>query len=492
MNLKKLVFRADGNSQTGLGHLYRVFALIEMFDAYFEIVLVTRTSSNIEVIPKKYKTCLMPSGVTIENEPFWLHEQFNPSSHMIIADGYQFGSHYQNQIKKLGFKLMYVDDLVEGKIHADIVVNHAANINLSHYSTIKETTFGLGTDFAILRPLFLEAALNDRLVDNITDIFVCFGGADTLDLSLKAVQALLQLPNQLSVHIVLGAAYQHSKMFELAKDQNNITLYTNLDELALYQLMKKCQAAIAPASTIVYELCAIKMPVLSGYFVENQINIYNALLNKGAIFGCGDLRTFTVNDFKDKFEKFFSIRNFSSYIDAQKTLFDGQSPSRFLQLLHSVFIEFRKATPEDMAMVYEWSNDPLVRSNSYNSSNIDIDTHKKWFSSKIIDSRALFLIAVYDSQPAGIVRYEIGDSHTTVGVLVADGFRGKKLSPTLLKESAKEYFKQNKLPIFAYIKKENTASVKAFESAGYSYYKQEIVKGAQSFVYKLELNDHKK
>ena len=28
---KKIIFRADGNATTGLGHLYRLFALVEMY-----------------------------------------------------------------------------------------------------------------------------------------------------------------------------------------------------------------------------------------------------------------------------------------------------------------------------------------------------------------------------------------------------------------------------------------------------------------------------
>jgi len=72
--------------------------------------------------------------------------------------------------------------------------------------------------------------------------------------------------------------------------------------------------------------------------------------------------------------------------------------------------------------------------------------------------------------------------------LVAENFRGKKLSPSFLSESAKYYFKRNHLPIFAYIKEGNKASIKTFESAGYSFYKKENVNKIASLVYKLENN----
>lgn len=489
---KTIVFRADGNATTGLGHLYRLFALVEIYKQYFDVVFVTKKTSNVEVIPQHYNPFFIPDDITIHQEPEWLQTHFNPSEYLIIADGYQFNSAYQKQIKNGGFQLIYIDDLIQGKMYADILINHAANINLSQYETSANTQLALGTNYAILRPSFIKAAQHTREIGKIRDAFVCFGGADALDISLKATKALLQISQIKSIHVVLGAAYSHSDIFELAKTNENIKIHKNLDEESLCQLMNQCQIAIAPASTIVFELCSVKMPILSGYFVDNQKNIYQALFKEGAIYGCGDFTNFSAEAFKGHLEKLLVETEMNSYLKEQQRLFDGQSPSRFIHLLNTLFISFRKALAEDVMLVYDWSNDLVVRQNSYDSEPIVWEHHKTWFSSKIKDEKTLFLIALYDDQPAGIVRYEIGKEHSVVGVLVAENFRGRKLSTSFLSESAKQYFKQNNLPIFAYIKDENKASIKAFESAGYSFHENKIIKESPSFVYKLELNDYKK
>ncbi|WP_445735868.1 UDP-2,4-diacetamido-2,4,6-trideoxy-beta-L-altropyranose hydrolase [Mariniflexile sp.] len=483
---KKIVFRADGNSDTGLGHLYRLFALVEIYKKQFQFVFVTKAASTKTIFPKDYPISFIPEDITVADEPIWLHQHFNPSEYLIIADGYQFKSNYQKQLKDEGYYLMYIDDLVEGKLYADVIVNHAANVDASNYQVQPYTSLALGTEYAILRPLFVKAAQTERRINVTTNAFVCFGGADALDLSYKATKALLQTDKIKSIHVVLGAAYKHSEIETLASQNAQVKLYRNLDELALYNLMKSCHLAIAPSSTIVYELCSVKMPILSGYFIDNQISMYNALLQKGAIEGAGDLTTFTVEDFKAKLNIIINQKQVDHYLKAQEKLFDGQSSNRFIKLLNDFMVSFRKATKEDMMLVYNWSNDPLVRQNSYNTDEIDLGNHKKWFNQKIIDDKTLFLIALFDNQPAGVVRYEIKEGHTVVGILVAENFRGKKLSPSFLSESAKYYFKQNHLPIFAYIKEENKASIKAFESAGYSFYKKESVKEIASFVYKLE------
>ena len=242
-------------------------------------------------------------------------------------------------------------------------------------------------------------------------------------------------------------------------------------------------------STIVYELCAVTMPILSGYFAENQLNIYQALSERGAIAKGGDFSHYSINDFREKITQIIKEPNHSNYIREQQKLFDGNSDYRFIKLLNDAYTSFRKAKKEDMKRVFDWSNDELVRQNSYNSEPIKLEEHEKWFYSKIKIKNNLFLIALYDGIEAGIVRYEIKEGFTVVGISILKDFREKKLAASFLEMSAKEYFKIHEFPVLAYIKEENIASVKSFENAGYVFHEKKIIDGVSSFVYKLEKND---
>ena len=136
--------------------------------------------------------------------------------------------------------------------------------------------------------------------------------------------------------------------------------------------------------------------------------------------------------------------------------------------------------------MFDWSNDDLVRQNSFNSEKLIFQNHDKWFSDKLKDDKHLFLIAMVNNQEAGLVRYSIEETHAVVGISISESFRGKQLAVGFLVESAKQYFKTNALPIFAYIKKDNIASIKSFEKAGYVYLKDAEVNGHDSKVYHLE------
>ena len=486
MSRKKILFRADGNSVTGLGHLYRLFALIDIYKDQYEYVLLTKEESSLSIIPKKYTYATIPKEVGVSEEPIWLSKNYDSENYIIVADGYQFGIEYQKKIRESGFFLMYVDDKVlEGTI-ANIVVNHSENIRRSDYASAVVETFALGTQYAILRPAFLCVSKRDiRKINMIQSAFVCFGGADPNNLTLKAIKGLLEIEEIEQIHVVLGGAYVHTEIFMLDTSNEKVSIYQNLNEDALCKAMQDCDFAIAPASTILYELCSVGTPVLSGYYAENQKNIYESLLQKRVIYGGGDFNLYEAINFKEKTRSILNRKDYKEYLKNQKDIFDGYSDRRFTKILREAFITFRKATEEDVKKTHIWSNEDLVRQNSFHSDSISFEDHQEWFFNKLADDKTLFLIGQFFDDDAVVIRIEKQAEYSLIGISVSKEFRGKKLATSFLIKSAKYYFKQNSLPILAYIKTENTPSIKSFEGAGFKFYKEDMIHGVPSLVYKL-------
>jgi len=486
--MKTIICRADGNAKVGLGHLYRMFALYEMYKDTFEVIYVTREDSELKVIPSAYNLKVIPSAVAFEDEHLWLNENFDAEECIVLIDGYHFVDVYQKQLKTHNFYVMYVDDLVTQKSYADIIVNHSPNLERQDFNTDKNALIALGTKYAILRPAFLEAAKQSRVVGHIDTAFVCFGGADALDLSLKATKALLEFSQIKTIHVILGGAYKHSNIFELATTNSGIQLHQNLSEHELIAVMETCHFAIVPSSTILYEICCVKMPVLSGYFVDNQKNIYSAFSSKKLVYPGGDFSKYTEADFKVGIESIIQTGNYQNYIEHQAQLFDAKIKQRFLDLL--IPIRFRSATFADCKLIFDWANDELVRKNSFNSNAIAYKDHESWFQSKLETSNEMFLIAESVSQPVGLVRYTVEENNAIVGISIAKDFRGKSLASKLLTASSEIYFKSHTLPIFAYIKKTNLASIKAFQNAGYIYLEDVKIKDVDSVIYQLRNNEY--
>jgi len=331
---KKILFRADGNSQTGLGHLYRLFALVAMYKDNFDFIFVTKASSTLKVIPKKYPVELIPKEISITDEPKWLSKNFSPSEYIIIADGYQFTTNYQKKIKKFDYKLIYIDDLTTEYMYADIVINHSPQVKEIDFTTENYTKFALGTTYALLRPSFLNVAKESKTIDEIDTVFVNFGGSDTSNLTEKTIKALLKIKKIKKINVVLGAAYGAKEAINLQKKyKNKLHTYSNLSEKKLLKVMQSCNFAIVPSSTILFELFCVKMPIYSGYFVKNQKNAFKHFKKLGLIGGFGDFNKINSENFINSIQNFInlSIPNFS--MNQQEKLFDGNQKNRYLSLI---------------------------------------------------------------------------------------------------------------------------------------------------------------
>ena len=122
---KKILFRGDGNDKIGLGHMYRLYAMAEMVKDYQKFVFVTREDSLTSFLPKEYQIDRIVATQNYKEEVQELIQKYTPSEYLMIVDGYSFDSQYQKLIKQVGFTLVYIDDLAQEHMYADLVINHS-------------------------------------------------------------------------------------------------------------------------------------------------------------------------------------------------------------------------------------------------------------------------------------------------------------------------------------------------------------------------------
>lgn len=125
----------------------------------------------------------------------------------------------------------------------------------------------------------------------------------------------------------------------------------------------------------------------------------------------------------------------------------------------------RRATDEDISMVFELANDETVRGYSIHSEKISWDDHTKWFPKKIRDETCRYYIAETTSGAfIGQIRFDFQDSSWVTSISITSQFRGKGLAPRLLE---KAFLAAHLDEAMAYIREDNIASQKSFLKAGY-------------------------
>lgn len=130
----------------------------------------------------------------------------------------------------------------------------------------------------------------------------------------------------------------------------------------------------------------------------------------------------------------------------------------------------RLANINDIKNVFELSNDDTVRANSINSEKIIWENHIKWFEERINrQNEPFYIVESHEGDFIGQVRFD-NSNEPIISISIVPKYRGKHIASKIIRLCSK-MSGYNK--VFAYVKKENTASQKAFAGADYAYFSED-------------------
>lgn len=142
-------------------------------------------------------------------------------------------------------------------------------------------------------------------------------------------------------------------------------------------------------------------------------------------------------------------------------------------------LTYRLAHPDDVKLYFDWANDPTVRKNAHNTGPIVWDGHVKWFN-KMVDSDALMLVFFEGVSPVGQLRV---DEDGCIDLSVDTKHREKGIATFMLVTLKTILLKTNFKNVTGEVKQQNTASLRAFEKAGFKLHSVTNVKGVDCNVY---------
>lgn len=330
----RIVFRADGNSRIGLGHVMRCVALSEMLNSDFECVfIISNPSDSLRSIIKSSGELIALNSLDINDELLEL-SQILRETDIVVVDGYLFDETYLEVIKTKTHKLVVIDDFAEGYFNSAIVLNHANEFLFNSYKKSKETKILCGFDYLVLRQQFLHQAKVARFVAKVDTAFICMGGADPTNVTIKVLQSCIQVNFIKNIVVVSGAAYPHQNelttFIEKYKGEVKIVNHVNIDAAMMVNLILDSQICICPASSIALEVCCVKSALLTGMTIDNQKLIHEQLLRTGCADSIGNFNSVTIEEISAKLQSFKSPDLVSQMMHKQFSNIDGKSAGRIL------------------------------------------------------------------------------------------------------------------------------------------------------------------
>lgn len=327
---KKIVFRADGNSEVGLGHLYRTVSLMEMLKDEYELLLLTRQNSDYQAIFKNFEVDIIPL-LPIEEEIVYIANNFKSQDVIFVLDGYEFNDSYQKTIKGSCNKVVYIDDFGKKYKNANLVINHSPVKVGDNFFVEKNTSYALGTKYSILRPLFLKEAKKE--VDEPTNkrVLVSFGGADFNNLTQRTLDILEKIEGIERVNVILGSSYP----FELQYNSEKVKIYRGLSEAEMLACFQENDRIIVPSSTVLYEAVSCKKYILTGFYIDNQKLIYDGFTAAKSVISVDDFMRISDEEYEKELRRLINYQD-KELLENQHKMIDGKSKNRIIELIKKI------------------------------------------------------------------------------------------------------------------------------------------------------------
>jgi len=284
----KIAFRIDISNKIGTGHYYRMNALADAFIIIGHQCDFFKTEDE----PVDY------SGYDI-----------------IIIDTYEVNDDYIKKINTPEKLIVCYDDNALYTYDCDVLIN--ANIyahELKFRFGAKKPKLLLGGKYALLRNEFQKAA-PVKIQEKANNVFICFGGADTQNMTPKIINALKNIEN-IYLHVVLGS-YTKNDEEVLNESGENVIIYKNPDKIS--KVMEKCDIAVTASGTMTYELASIGLPGIVITQADNQKLISEYLDEHNIAIVAGDYKAVNYDILADEVK--LLLNDYKKRNDLSKKMF---------------------------------------------------------------------------------------------------------------------------------------------------------------------------
>ena len=473
-----LVIRADASHQGGTGHVMRTLALAQEWTNRGGKCIYLHAHEPPEGIRQRLLTETSEYQI-LDSEAGSEHDAdatstllFSLNPHWLLIDSYHLGPDYQKNLKlPKRTRVAVISDFGPQDFWAPDLAIHANAATHADYSSADNKTNVLaGPDYILLRNE-LRSSSTPSASHEATNLLISMGGSDPREAAFSIASTLIKegLLAHRKCRVLLGPAYPETGQAHSLSHPSIEIVQSPPDMAEQYQW---ADTAICSPSVTALELAHFGIPIATCITADNQTQVAQALVEQSAALLAGDFRTHedlnihTLTNLLEDTETRLSLSSHAS------NLIDGQGVDRICDTMGLPAIRFRTAQPEDAKILWEWTNDPATRQASFQSEPIPWEDHLKWLDSTLSNASRELLIVENDAHtPIAQVRFDQdNDDLFTISISLSPALRGLGLAPLIIQKAGIHLHSQHpSATIEAWIKTENTASIRSFERAGYKH-----------------------
>ena len=324
---QEVIFRSDGNSEIGLGHVVRCIALADYLTSEFNCSFAVNQSDSTakESISARYSFVELGAESSLADVEKLIELAVSKSA-IVVLDGYHFDQAYLDKLNN-HVPVVFIDDKNLLNYNCPLVVNQAMDVDQTNYKLGLNSKIITGEDYALLRHPFGQ---NDQRKSSERNLFICFGASDPGNYTAMAIDAALNSKAD-QIHVVIGGSNPRFEELTSAYHNKQLHFHHNLKANDMFRVMNKCSMAIAPASGISYEIMSVGMGFVCGTVVDNQQQIHQGLLSRNCIKDIGEFGDLSSSELTHILDEYISGNEMLTHIYNQKRIIDGNASKRYIE-----------------------------------------------------------------------------------------------------------------------------------------------------------------
>ncbi len=452
----------------------------ELIQSGFRITYLTRTTdSQLQELIRNRKCGLLLLDHPPADEVGYVAEVVRQQNvQMVICDSYAIDASYELRLKEMSGKPVFSFDDTYEKHYADFVLNQNIYAKTEHYRELVPDGCNVfaGLEYSLIRPEFKAYASRDKRTFDRgkINVLLTLGGSDENNIAAKVMRAIEKAPYALDVTVVCGNLNPHyESLVTMAKGMvKPFSVIRSTDDMA--GLMYRSDIAITAGGSTTIETLVMRLPSLVITVAENQERIVQELQKRELavtlgwhhkidddIILTGLKQLIEDGEMREKMQ-----RNMASLFekDGVRYMIDVIRKTLFSE------VSVQPATFDDCDDLLELANDETVRKHSFSQDKITLDGHKRWLQGLLDDPARLLLTVKADNTFLGQIRFDgLDEDASVISISFSPLLRGLGMAEKIVRQGiAYLSLRKSDTRIIAMIKKENRASLRSFEKAGFS------------------------
>lgn len=462
-----ILFFIQADKFTGMGHFFRSA----------ELMRVARLQGhNCKVVVRSDYNLNTDDVLKTENPVYldWfrkdlLENLFNGESFISVIDSYNVPDLIIDELIMKSIRVMIILDFgYPDRENVLYLIPSGFDQNKINY--IARNNNLIGGQYSIIRRLFTEIKVKNN--SSLKKVILYLGSNPSHELVTSIINVINSnfSDNLYNVTILKSTSSLWDDDILRIK---NVKLINNPGDSDISEEFSDCTFVITNLGQSSLEVQFLKLPAIFIMTADNQKNNYDLLTNNGLmtlpIFDDWNNMYFT-NLLSDKIYDLLSNK-YQSIINDERINNAIEGSSNIVRQLVNIGneIELRFAELNDSRFLYDLHNDTSVREQSFNNKKTTIYEHETWFTNSLSDVEKQIFIIFNRELKLGQIRLDYSNATATISISIDQKYRGLGVAKLALKNllNNPNLFKPSITKLLAFVKLDNIASRKLFQSLGF-------------------------